>query len=140
MKILTALILAAALAAPAGAQTTFNRWQDMGQYVGQQTVKLNENTAKVAALESENAALKTKVDTLTSDMGLVINRYDMLLRAIVIHVCATNKLMADNAWAAKLTGMTPIPLPGHECPEDPLTAKYYVPIYLSPIGPPIPPP
>jgi len=121
------------VAMPVGAQTTFSKWQDMGQYVGQQTVKLNEHTAQIAALRAE-------VDVLKSDMSLVIGRYDALLRAIVINVCASNKVMADNQWATTLIGLKPIPLTGHTCPTDPATTKYYVPSYLSPSGPPIPPP
>lgn len=120
-----AALALALVVTPASAQVTFSKWQDMGAYVGQQTEKLNQHTAQLA--------------TLTSDMGLVIQRYDMLLRAIVIHVCANNKVMMDNAWATSLIGLKPIPLPGHECPVDPATTKFYVPGYLSPNGPPIPP-
>jgi len=122
---------------PAGAQVTFERWQDMGQYVGRQTEKLNQHTDQIAALEAKVAALEASKTTVEKDLGLVIQRYDMLLRAIVIQVCASNKAMADNAWAAKLAGLEPIPLAGHDCP--PLPARYYVPGYLSPDGPPIPP-
>lgn len=142
MKAAAILLVLASL--PAGAQVTFERWQDMGQYVGRQTEKLNQHTdqlaamqAKIAALEASKAESDAKVASLTSDLGLVIGRYDMLLRAIVIQVCASNKAMADNAWAAKLAGLEPIPLTGHTCP--PLPARYYVPGYLSPSGPPIPP-
>lgn len=126
-----AAVLALALASsPAGAQVTFERWQDVGRYAGQQTEKLNAHTDQLAALTA-------KLATVEQDLGLVIQRYDMLLRAIVVQVCASNKAMADNAWAAKLAGLEPIPLAGHTCP--PLPARYYVPGYLSPSGPPIPP-
>lgn len=111
--------------------------QQLYQYAGQLGTVANAHNAKIEALTTENAALKSKVETLTSDVGLIIGRYDMLLRAIVVHVCASNKAMADNAWATKLVGLEPIPLGSHVCP--PLPARYYVPGYLSPNGPPIPP-
>ena len=141
-----ALALAAlAFAGGVSAQTvTIDRWQDMGPLLDRQSKKINEHTAQLAALEAKVAALEAartaaeaKAATLESDVGLIITRYDMLLRAIVIQVCASNKAMADNAWAAKLAGLEPIPLTGHTCP--PLPARYYVPGYLSPSGPPIPP-
>ncbi len=135
MRAAAILLMLASL--PAGAQVTFERWQDMGQYVGRQTEKLNQHTDQIAALEAKVAALEASKTTVEKDLGLVIQRYDMLLRAIVIQVCASNKAMADNAWAAKLAGLEPIPLAGHDCP--PLPARYYVPGYLSPDGPPIPP-
>ncbi len=135
MRAAAILLMLASL--PAGAQVTFERWQDMGQYVGRQTEKLNQHTDQIAALEAKVAALEASKTTVEKDLGLVIQRYDMLLRAIVIQVCASNKAMADNAWAAKLAGLEPIPLTGHTCP--PLPARYYVPGYLSPSGPPIPP-
>ena len=130
MRAALALLL---VAMPVGAQVTFSKWQDMGQYVGKQTEKLNTHTDQIAAMRAE-------VDVLKSDMGLAIGRYDALLRAIVINVCASNKLITDNGWATTLIGLTPIELPGHTCPADPATTKYYVPSYLSPSGPPIPPP
>lgn len=140
-----AALAALAFAGAVSAQTvTIDRWQDMGPLLDRQSKKINEHTAQVAALAAKVAALEAakadaeaKVTTLTSDMGLVIQRYDTLLRAIVINVCASNKAMADNAWAAKLAGLQPIPLGDHACP--PLPARYYVPGYLSPSGPPIPP-
>ncbi len=135
MRAAAILLMLASL--PAGAQVTFSKWQDMGQYVGQQTEKLNQHTDQIAALEAKVAALEASKTTVEKDLGLVIQRYDMLLRAIVVQVCASNKAMADNAWAAKLAGLEPIPLTGHTCP--PLPARYYVPGYLSPNGPPIPP-
>lgn len=137
MRAAAILLMLASL--PAGAQVTFERWQDMGQYVGRQTEKLNQHTDQIAALEAKVAALEASKTTVEKDLGLVIWRYDALLRAIVINVCASNKLMADNEWAAKLAGLQPIPLPGHTCPTDAASARYYVPGYLSPSGPPIPP-
>lgn len=107
----------------------------LGNLANIQNARINALEAKIAALETAKVA--EKVPVLESDLGLVIQRYDMLLRAIVIQVCASNKAMADNAWAAKLAGLEPIPLTGHTCP--PLPARYYVPGYLSPSGPPIPP-
>lgn len=107
----------------------------LGNLANIQNARINALEAKIAALETAKVA--EKVPVLESDLGLVIQRYDMLLRAIVIQVCASNKAMADNAWAAKLAGLEPIPLTGHTCP--PLPARYYVPGYLSPNGPPIPP-
>ncbi len=107
----------------------------LGNLANIQNARINALEAKIAALETAKVA--EKVPVLESDLGLVIQRYDMLLRAIVVQVCASNKAMADNAWAAKLAGLEPIPLTGHTCP--PLPARYYVPGYLSPSGPPIPP-
>lgn len=139
MKALVAALML--LAAPiAGAQqaTVQQLYQyaaALGNLANIQNARINALEAKVAALEAAKVA--EKVPVLESDMGLVIQRYDMLLRAIVIQVCASNKAMADNAWAAKLAGLEPIPLTGHTCP--PLPARYYVPGYLSPNGPPIPP-
>jgi len=136
-----ALALAAlAFAGVVSAQTvTIDRWQDMGPLLDRQSKKINEHTAQLAALEAKVAALEASKASVEKDLGLVIWRYDALLRAIVINVCASNKLMADNEWAAKLAGLQPIPLPGHTCPTDAASARYYVPGYLSPSGPPIPP-
>ena len=139
MKALVAALML--LAAPiAGAQQA--TVQQLYQYAAALGNLANTQNARINALEAKIAALETakvaeKVPVLESDLGLVIQRYDMLLRAIVIQVCASNKAMADNAWAAKLAGLEPIPLTGHTCP--PLPARYYVPGYLSPSGPPIPP-
>ncbi len=139
MKALVAAVLL--LAAPiAGAQQA--TVQQLYQYAAALGNLANIQNARINALEAKIAALETakvaeKVPVLESDLGLVIQRYDMLLRAIVVQVCASNKAMADNAWAAKLAGLEPIPLTGHTCP--PLPARYYVPGYLSPSGPPIPP-
>lgn len=109
----------------------------LGNLANTQHAKIEALEAKVTALEAAKTAAEAKAATLESDVGLIITRYDMLLRAIVIQVCASNKAMADNAWAAKLAGLEPIPLAGHDCP--PLPARYYVPGYLSKDGPPIPP-
>lgn len=139
MKALVAALML--LAAPfAGAQQA--TVQQLYQYAAALGNLANIQNARINALEAKIAALETakvaeKVPVLESDLGLVIQRYDMLLRAIVVQVCASNKAMADNAWAAKLAGLEPIPLTGHTCP--PLPARYYVPGYLSPSGPPIPP-
>jgi hypothetical protein len=116
-------------------QQLYNYSVALGNLANIQNARINALEAKIAALEAAKVA--EKVPVLESDLGLVIQRYDMLLRAIVIQVCASNKAMADNAWAAKLAGLEPIPLTGHTCP--PLPARYYVPGYLSPNGPPIPP-
>lgn len=134
------MLAALAFAGAVSAQTvTIDRWQDMGPLLDRQSKKINEHTAQLAALEAKVAALEASKASVEKDLGLVIWRYDALLRAIVINVCASNKLMADNEWAAKLAGLQPIPLPGHTCPTDAASARYYVPGYLSPNGPPIPP-
>lgn len=133
---LTALAFAGAVSAQT---VTIDRWQDMGPLLDRQSKKINEHTAQLTALEARVAALEASKATIEKDLGLVIWRYDALLRAIVINVCASNKLMAENEWAAKLAGLQPIPLPGHTCPTDAASARYYVPGYLSPSGPPIPP-
>jgi len=139
MKALVAALML--LAAPfAGAQQA--TVQQLYQYAAALGNLANIQNARINALEAKIAALETakvaeKVPVLESDLGLVIQRYDMLLRAIIVQVCASNKAMADNAWAVKLAGLEPITLPGHTCP--PLPARYYVPGYLSPSGPPIPP-
>lgn len=135
-------ILAAALIAFAPGAWAQATVAQLYQYAVQLGNLANAQHAKIEALEERLAAIEAvkpveKVPVLESDLGLVIQRYDMLLRAIVIQVCASNKAMADNAWAAKLAGLEPIPLTGHTCP--PLPARYYVPGYLSPSGPPIPP-
>lgn len=128
---LTAVLLLAFTGFVSAQTVTIDRWQDMGPLLDRQSKKINEHTAQVAVMREE-------INTLKSDMGLVIQRYDMLLRAIIVQVCASNKLITDNSWATTLTGLKPIALPGHTCPTDPMTAKYYVPQYLSPSGPPIP--
>ena len=129
----TIAVLALAFAGGVAAQTvTLDKWQDMGPLLDRQSKKINEHTAQVTALRAE-------IDVLTRDMGLVIQRYDMLLRAIVNNVCASNKLIVENNWAATLIGLKPIQITGHVCPGDAETARYYVPQYLSPNGPPIPP-
>jgi hypothetical protein len=141
-----AAIAAFALAFAGGvaAQTvTLDKWQDLGPLLDRQSKKINEHTALVTAMQAKIVALeaeKAKIDVLTSDMGLVIQRYDTLLRAIINNVCASNKLIVDNNWAATLIGLRPIGIAGHVCPGDAETARYYVPQYLSPNGPPIPPP
>ncbi len=133
--------LALAFAGGVAAQTvTLDKWQDMGPLLDRQSKKINEHTAQVAAMQAALDAQKAEVAVLTSDMGLVIQRYDTLLRAIINNVCASNKLIVDNNWAATLIGLKPIGIAGHVCPGDAETARYYVPQYLSPNGPPIPPP
>lgn len=138
--LIAALMLLAAPFAGAQQATVQQLYQyaaALGNLANAQHAKIEALEAKVTALEAAKTAAEAKAATLESDVGLIITRYDMLLRAIVIQVCASNKAMADNAWAAKLAGLEPIPLPGHTCP--PLPARYYVPGYLSPSGPPIPP-
>jgi hypothetical protein len=126
------LILFAFAGSIAAQTVTLDRWQDMGPLLDRQSKKINEHSAQVAAMQAEINVLKT-------DMGLVIQRYDTLLRAIVVNVCMSNKIMADNQWAATLIGLKPIGIAGHTCPADLEAARYYVPSYLSADGPPIPP-
>lgn len=127
LAILTAVALSTAL--PAAGQVKVQRWQDLQPYIAQQTTKLNTHTDEIAALKAENATLK-------SDMGLVIGRYDMLLRYLVIQACATNaKIDTINSV---FNWVQPFALGTNECP--PADTRYYVPTYLSASGPLIPPP
>ncbi|MCR4300775.1 MAG: hypothetical protein NUV51_04120, partial [Sulfuricaulis sp.] len=113
------------VAMPASAQRQINSWQELGGYVGEQTTKMNANTAEIAAL-------KAKLAVLTSDMGIVVGAHDRLLRAVVIRVCDYNSKVAG--WSGTLTGLEPIPLGDIECP--PAAAKWYIPYYIGPGGPP----
>lgn len=128
MKKLLTIIALLATAAPAFAQVTFGKWQDMGAYIGRQTEKLNTHTDEIAALKAENATLK-------SDLSLVIGRYDTLLRYLVIQACLNNEKIA--VINTVFDWVKPFPLGNHECP--PPGTRFYIPGYLSPTGPMIPP-
>lgn len=133
MKRAALVTLALFVAAPAVAQVTV-----VGE-IKALRAQVSDLQGQIGDLTTRLTAAEAKATTLATDIGLVIGRYDTLLRAIVINVCTSNKVMADNQWAATLAGLKPIPLPGHTCPADPGNARYYVPSYLSPSGPPIPP-
>lgn len=116
------------LASQSGAQDMsapqqINRWQDLGPYIAAQTEKINEHTANIRVLRS--------------DLLQVIDRYDILLRAILMNVCASNKVLVENEWAAKLVGLEPMPVGNHDCAEH--TGRWYVPGYMGIDGPRIPP-
>jgi len=112
----------ALVAVAASAQTiTLKKWQDMGALVDRQSQAIN--------------ALKTEVATLRTDRDLVVTRYDMLLRMLVIHACAQNEKIAQ--INAVFNWVQPIPLGNHVCP--PVGSRYYIPSYLLAGGPPIPP-
>lgn len=112
----------ALVAVAASAQTiTLRKWQDMGALVDRQSQAIN--------------AIKTEVATLKSDTGLLIQRYDLTLRMLVIHACAHNEKVA--AINLVFNWVQPIPLGNHVCP--PPGSRYYIPSYLSPTGPQIPP-
>lgn len=123
-----ALSLLAFVASAAVAQVQVNRWQDLAPYVAQQTEKLNAHTDELAELRAENATLK-------SDLGLVIGRYDTLLRYLIIHACLTNEKIAT--INSVFNWVQPFPLGNHECP--PAGSRFYIPSFLSPDGPLIPP-
>lgn len=124
-----------ALAGTAAAQVTISRWQDLQPYIAAQTDKLNAHTSQIAALEARIADLEAKNAVLTSDVGLIIGRYDMLLRYLIIQACYANSKL--DTWGAALAGLQPFPLGTHECP--PAGSRFYIPGYLSPSGPAIPP-
>lgn len=110
------------LAASAQAQTiTLRKWQDMGALVDRQSKAINE--------------LKGEVSALKLDQSLIIQRYDMTLRMLVIHACAHNEKVA--AMNVVFDWIKPIPLGSHTCP--PPGSLFYIPGYLSAGGPPIPP-
>lgn len=112
----------ALVAVAASAQTiTLRKWQDMGALVDRQSQAIN--------------ALKTEVATLKTDRDLVVTRYDMLLRMLVIHACAHNERIASINLV--FNWVQPIPLGNHVCP--PVGSRYYIPSYLLAGGPPIPP-
>ena len=113
----------------AQAQTiTLKKWQDMGALVDRQSQAIN-------TLKAEVATLKTETATLKSDVSLIIGRYDMLLRYLVVQACGTNaKVTQINAV---FNWVQPLPLGNHECPPE--GTRYYIPGYLSASGPPIPP-
>jgi hypothetical protein len=116
-----------AVAPLAWSQTTITM-QQLVAYVTQVANVLIAEDAKIKALE-------TQVAVLTSDMGIVVGAHDRLLRAMVIQVCASNAHV--DTWAATLVGLQKIPLGTIECP--PAGAKWYIPYYIGPGGPPIPP-
>jgi len=108
-------------AAPAAPTVTLNKWQDMAPLVDRQSKWINK-------LRAEN-------ETLKSDLSLVVQRYDMLLRYLVVQACASNAKIAS--INVVLPWVKPFPLGSHECPPE--GTRYYIPSYLSAAGPPIPP-
>lgn len=128
MKMLIALFVVALFSSATQAQVQVNRWQDFAPYIAQQTEKLNAHTDEIDALKAEN-------ETLRSDLGLVVGRYDMLLRYLIIHACLTNEKIAT--INSVFNWVQPFPLGNHECP--PPGSRFYIPSYLSPTGPLIPP-
>ena len=114
--------------APIAWSQTRITFEDLYAYVVQVANVLIAEDAKIRALE-------TQVAVLTSDMGIVVGAHDRLLRAVVIRVCDYNSKVAG--WSGTLTGLEPIPLGSIECP--PAGSKWYIPYYIGPGGPPIPP-
>jgi len=107
-------------AAPAPS-VTLNKWQDMAPLLDRQSKWINK-------LRAEN-------ETLKSDRDVLVWKYDILLRYLVIHACANNgKLASINAV---FSWVKPFPLGNHECPPE--GTRFYIPTYASPTGPPIPP-
>lgn len=128
MKMLIVVFAVAIFSSATQAQVQVNRWQDLQPYIAAQTGKLNTHTDEIAALQAENARL-------TSDLGLVIQRYDMLLRYLIIQACASNaKIESINSV---FNWVQPFPLGSHECP--PAGSRFYIPGFLSAGGPPVPP-
>ena len=108
-------------AAPTAPTVTLQKWQDMAPLIDRQSKWINK-------LRAEN-------ETLKSDLSLVIGRYDMLLRYLVVQACASNAKIAS--INVVLPWVKPFPLGSHECPPE--GTRYYIPSYLSAAGPPIPP-
>lgn len=92
-------------------------------------------TARVGDLETRLAATETKSTTLQNDLGLTIGRYDILLRYLLIQACYANSKLTS--WGAVLAGLQPFPLGDIQCPPE--GSRFYIPAFLGPNGPPIPP-
>jgi hypothetical protein len=134
---LSILIVIFAASVVMAQSVTITKWQDLQPYIAAQTNKLNAHTDEIAALRAELDAEKAKVAVLTEDIGKIITRFDISLRMYVILACNTNRQIEAAGWGAVLVGIRPLPVTGLECP--PLDANFYVPAYLSPSGPPVPP-
>lgn len=133
MRAIAALLLAVCL--PAGAQVTFQRWQDMGAYVGKQTEKLNQHTDEIAALKARIAALEAQDAKNRENISHIIAHSDVMVRYAVELECNFNKnitgVVAMFSWVKPFElGDIPCPQPGD---------RYYLPYYLSPSGPVLPP-
>lgn len=117
-----------AVAVPAITQTiTFQKWQDMGKYVGQLAEKVNTHTAEIAALKADHALM-------IGDTANIISNYDAKLRFELALVCDYNSKVPT--WQGVLLGLKPIALGSLVCP--PAGSKFYQPNYISKDGPPIP--
>lgn len=62
IAIVATLCILFGVATSASAQTKINTWQDLAKYVGEQTVKMNAQHARITALEAQNALLKKTVN------------------------------------------------------------------------------
>ena len=108
------------LMATAAAEVTITRWQDLQPYIAQLANKVNAQDAKIAALQAELAALKTRVN-------VVENSYNIALYYALGHLCYTNTMLSS--WSASLVGMKPFPLNGLTCPPE--GERIYIPAFIG---------
>ena len=151
-----ALLLAAVWPWAAHAQRTINNWQELAVYVGEQTTQLNALTARIKALEAENATLKTQhaqaqaayqsiqawatearplVDTwlqnytdLDADLSSQAAQINRLIRYAAFQMCAANSRMAS--LQGVFSWWQPFTLGSVECPVPTAENPLFLPGYL----------
>ena len=109
-----------ALCATAAAEVTITKWQDLQPYIAQLANKVNAQDAKIAALQGEVAALKTR-------LNVVENSYNILVYYGLAQLCYANSMQPT--WLTSLTGLKPFPLATHTCP--PAGEQIYVPDFIG---------
>jgi len=111
------------LMAAAAAEVTITRWQDLQPYIAQLANKVNAQDAKIAALQTEVATLKTRVNVAE-------NSYNILVYYLLAQACYANSMQPT--WLTSLTGLKPFPLATHTCP--PAGEQIYVPDFIGGAG------
>lgn len=111
------------LMATAAAEVTISRWQDLQPYIAQLANKVNAQDAKIAALQTEVATLKTRVNVAE-------NSYNILVYYLLAQACYANSMQPT--WLTSLTGLKPFPLATHTCP--PAGEQIYVPDFIGGAG------
>ncbi len=111
------------LMATAAAEVTITRWQDLQPYIAQLANKVNAQDAKIAALQTEVATLKTRVNVAE-------NSYNILVYYLLAQACYANSMQPT--WLTSLTGLKPFPLATHTCP--PAGEQIYVPDFIGGAG------
>lgn len=111
------------LMATAAAEVTITRWQDLQPYIAQLANKVNAQDAKIAALQTEVATLKTRVNVAE-------NSYNILVYYLLAQACYANSMQPT--WLTSLTGLKPFPIGTHTCP--PVGEQIYVPDFIGGAG------